>query len=129
MATEIRYRGETLRFQITLTTGGVAVNLDDYSGIIAVLYYDKNQVIQSYSRDTLAGYDNDNFVVVNASTGRFDILLQPSVSIPANIDLIKMEIQVQKVDTDWEDERWRKIVSDITVVSLKDSRTKSTPVA
>lgn len=129
MAATIKYRSESIRLKVTLTVGGVAVDLDDYSGIVVVLYYDKNQVLASYSRDAVEGYNNDDFIVINAASGRFDILVQPSLTIPSNVDEIKMEVQVQKTDADWEDDTWRKIVSDISVLSLKDSRTKTLPTA
>lgn len=119
-----RYRSEAIRVKVTVTVNGEAADLTDYSNIIAWLYYDNSQPLAKYSRETLAGHDTENFVVIDSAAGRFDILIQPSVTIPANTDVLRMEVQVQKDDEDWEEDTWRRI-ADVEVLRLKDSKTKN----
>jgi hypothetical protein len=124
-----RYRSESIRVKVTVLVNAVVSNLSLYSGIVVMLYYDNNQVLAKYSRDVLTGYDNTNFVIIDNAAGRFDILIQPSVTIPSNADEIKMEVLVQKSDALWESSTWRRIVSDVTVLRLKDSKTKNVGLA
>lgn len=124
MATATRYRSEAIRVKVTVTVNNVAANLALYSGIVAWLYYDNSQILEKYSRDVLTDHDNTNFIVIDSAAGRFDILIQPSLTIPQNVDIIKMEVQVQKDDALWEDDTWRRIASDVIVVQLKDAKTK-----
>lgn len=124
-----RYRSESIRVKVTVLVNAVVSDLSLYSGIVVMLYYDNNQVLAKYSRDVLTGYDNTNFVIIDNAAGRFDILIQPSVTIPSNADEIKMEVLVQKSDALWESSTWRRIVSDVTVLRLKDSKTKNVGLA
>lgn len=129
MANVIRYRSEAIRVKITVKVNDVAVDLTTYSGIIFILYYKNSQVLAKYSRDVLATYDNTNFKVIDAANGRFDILVQPSVTLPAYLDEVKGEIQVQKVDTDWESNTWRKILGGIEIFKFQEAFSKSAGIA
>lgn len=129
MANEIRYRSDAIRIKCTLKVNDVAVNLTDYSGIVFILYYKQNVVLEKYSRDVLAGYNNADFKVIDAPSGRFDILVQPSISLIAYGDELKGEIQVQKADADWENGVWRKIKDNITLFRIQDAKSKETPVS
>lgn len=124
MATEIRYRSETIRVKVTLTVDGVAADLDDYVNIIFILYYQTNAFIRKFSREVVATYDSDNFMVIDAATGRFDILIQPSVSLPASLENVRGEILVKKTDADWEDNLSRTIVSGIELFKMRNAQTK-----
>lgn len=127
-----KYRSESIAIHVTVKVNGVAVDLSLYSNIAFVVYYKNNQVLAKYSRETLTGYDTANFQVIQAGSGvsitdkgRFDILIQPSVSLPANLDEVRGEINVQKVDARWEDGFWKKIKSGIVLFQISDAFTKA----
>ncbi len=126
---EVRYKGETTTIKVTVKVNDVVADLNGYTGIVFIVYVESGKVLQKYSRDVLAGHDSINFKVIDAAAGRFNIIIQPSITLTANTDDYKGEIQVQKADADMELSTWKKIAGDITLFRLKDAKSKNTGVA
>ncbi len=114
---------------VTVKVNDVVADLNGYTGIVFIVYVESGKVLQKYSRDVLAGHDSTNFKVIDAAAGRFNIIIQPSITLTANTDDYKGEIQVQKADADMELSTWKKIAGDITLFRLKDAKSKNTGVA
>lgn len=120
-------KGEDKNIVFTLTDGNaVPINLTtETEGILVYFYYKNSEVLEKYSRDAKAGFNNTDFEVTDAANGEFTIHLQSSKTVSANDGEILAEVKVKQTDADFADNLFRSIIKDAELFTIKDALSKS----
>jgi len=72
----VRYKGEDILTTFTLTEGSTAANLNNYTGIIVVIYNKEATVLEKYSKQPITDFNNADFVNSDPTNGVFQIRMQ-----------------------------------------------------
>jgi len=120
-------KGEDKNIVFTLTDSNkVAINpTTGTEGILVYFYYRSGLVLEKYSRDVRAGFNNTDFEVTDAGNGKFTIHIQSALTEPANEGEVLVEVKVQQPDTDFTNNTFHSIINDTEVFTLVDNLSKS----
>ena len=125
MAFPVVFQGQddVIEFTVEDEDGNV-VDLTNYSIFIVYLYYENGkQTLEKYSSDALAGFNNADLKPIDLANGRFDINLQSSVTETANLGNIVAEIKAKTANTEFANNSFKDLDSDIDVMEIKKAVT------
>lgn len=124
MALPTIHRGDDKLIVITAKNDGVEIDLDTVNELWCVLTQ-KGRVMNQYSLNTLAGYDDITLLNQTTDTGKFEIMLQSAeTSVGIVGQPIFVEVKVQTAQAGYDDSTFEQIVTKKPLAELEDSHTK-----
>ena len=96
------YQGEDKVIDFVLKKAdGTVQNLNDLTNVVVLIIDSGGNVLEKYSREVLAGFNNTDFDVTNAILGEFSINMRRSVTLTACTGTLKFEIKVSETNVDF----------------------------
>lgn len=91
--------GESKNVRFTLTKNSVPLNPDTGTdGILVYFYYKNLELLEKYSRDARAEFNNTDFEVTDGPAGQFTLHVQEDVSVGVEKGDILAEVKIQETD-------------------------------
>ena len=121
----VRYKSEDILTTFTLTDGSGSVNLNNYPGIIIVIYNNINEVQEKYSKQPLTDFNSADFVSSDPTNGVFQIKMQADDTATWTAGDIFAEIKTQQSSSTWSNNSYHTIASGIALFELRESLTST----
>lgn len=120
-----RYKGEDILTTFTLTEGSTAANLNNYTGIIVVIYNKENNVLEKYSKQPITDFNSDDFVNSDPTNGIFQIRMQAEDTKDWTAGEVFAEIKTQVTSSSWSNNSYHTVASGISLFDLRESLTST----
>lgn len=121
----VRYKSEDILTTFTLTEGTTPANLNNYTGIIVVIYNKINEVQEKYSKQPLTDFNSTDFINSDPTNGVFQIRMQAEDTKDWTSGEVFAEIKTQVTSSDWSSNSYHTIASGIALFELKDALTST----
>jgi hypothetical protein len=130
MATEITYRGDEreLEFQVVAEDGTTPVPWVNVTGLILVLFYDKNHILMRFSKNAMPGFTPITNVT-NALLGIFEVFVPSEITAPTDPSRpLQWEAKVTVVNANSPD-GFQDMITTGVVTEIDDAITRNMPTS
>lgn len=121
----IRYKSEDILTTFTLTEGTNPANLNNYTGIIVIIYNKDNNPLEKYSKQVINGFNSNDYVESDATNGVFQLKMQAEDTKDWTEGAVYAEIKTQVTSSEWSNNSYHTIASGIYLFDLKESLTSN----